>query len=265
MRKRPSRVAAARPRRREACWRVIGATARGSGHERAGQPCQDAQCWAVEPGGVLLAALADGAGSATFGEVGAIVATRAAVKALRRGVEARAPGGWEQVMRGALEAAQAAVRAEALEQGYEVGLYATTLLAAAVMPELAAAVQVGDGAIVAGTTGGRLVALTTPQTGEHLNDTMFLTSPDALEAARVVVWRGRLGHLAMLSDGLQMLALSMPRGEPHGPFFRPLFRFVSQTADEVAGRKRLRSFLASQRVRRRTDDDLSLLLAAAVE
>ena len=32
----------------------------------------------------------------------------------------------------------------------------------------------------------------------------------------------------MFSDGLQRLALKLPEGTPHAPFFTPLFRFATR-------------------------------------
>ena len=62
-----------------------------------------------------------------------------------------------------------------------------------------------------------------------------------------------------------MLALKMPEATPHAPFFSPLFRFMAQVADEAAAKEQLEAFRCSERVRERTDDDLTLLLAALVE
>jgi serine/threonine protein phosphatase PrpC len=58
-------------------WRVVGASVVGTAHEKTGQPCQDAHGWRILPDNVLIAAVADGAGSAALGEIGAQVAVRA--------------------------------------------------------------------------------------------------------------------------------------------------------------------------------------------
>ena len=63
--------------------------------------------------------------------------------------------------------------------------------------------------------------------------------------------------VALLTDGLQSLALKLPAATPHAPFFRPLFQFASDPlkSGEIAG------WMASPKVAARTDDDLTLLLA----
>jgi hypothetical protein len=58
-----------------------------------------------------------------------------------------------------------------------------------------------------------------------------------------------------------MLALKIPEGTPHGPFFAPLFRFSGEWKEEEDAKQQLESFLRSPRVSERTDDDLTLLLA----
>ena len=92
--------------------------------------------------------------------------------------------------------------------------------------------------------------------------TIFLISPNAIETAQFQVLREKLRHFAVFSDGLQMLALKIPEGTPHGPFFAPLFRFSGEWKEEEDDAKQqLESFLRSPRVSERTDDDLTLLLA----
>ena len=107
-----------------------------------------------------------------------------------------------------------------------------------------------------------MTALTQPEQGEYLNETKFLICPDAVETAQVSIWQGQPAHLAIFSDGLQMLALKMPDGRPHSPFFAPLFRFVASVSDPTEAQEQLEAFLRSPRVTERTNDDLTLILAA---
>jgi hypothetical protein len=129
-------------------------------------------------------------------------------------------------------------------------------------PELIAVTQVGDGATVVADQKGGIVALTVPPPCEYINEATFLTSADAMRAAQTTVWQGRAGQLAAFSDGLQLLCLKWPECLPHEAFFSPLFRFISTTSDEVRASRELKSFLGSERVKERTDDDLTLILAS---
>jgi hypothetical protein len=250
-------------------WRVVAASAAGKRHVQQKQPCQDAVRWQAEADGWLFAAVADGAGSAKLGELGAATAATAALAALRQqfastGVPRDATLA-EAGLREVLRAARAAVVTEATQRGAALGDLATTLVCGVAGPAWAGAAQIGDGAVVFSDNAGQLRALTKPLAGEYLNETVFLTSENMLERAQFQTWSGGLRHLALFSDGLQMLALKMPEGTPHAPFFRPLFTWLGRVADPDAARPELLAWLASPRVTDRTDDDLTLLLAGRVD
>jgi hypothetical protein len=109
---------------------------------------------------------------------------------------------------------------------------------------------------------GRYVPALWPQSGEYANCTFFLTDADA--ATRVQAKRARrVDELALLTDGLQGLALHFASRAAHGPFFAPMFarlRGVSATRPRsLAGE--LHAFLDSPAVNQRTDDDKTLVLA----
>ena len=145
----------------------------------------------------------------------------------------------------------------------QVGLdeLASTLILVAASRHAIAAAQLGDGAVVIGDSAGGFFALTTPYFGEFLNETTFLTTPGAINRIQTNTWSGTLRHVSLFSDGLQMLALKMPESSPHPPFFLPLFDAVSGPADASEPQDTLQSFLSSERVRKRTDDDVTLVLS----
>lgn len=244
-------------------WRVVSASVTGTSHEKRSQPCQDAHRWHLLPNGALIAAVADGAGSAALAEVGATIAVDAAVAAVsQRHTLPQDEGEWQYLLWDALTAARTAVEAEANLRESNPRDLASTLILVVATPEQVAVAQVGDGAAVVGYGDGNIAALTVPPCGEYINETIFLVSPDAIETAQWQVWQGKPAHIAIFSDGLQMLALKMPEASPHVPFFSPLFRFVAQIQDEAEAKQQLDSFLRSPRVTERTDDDLTLLLAS---
>ncbi len=249
---------------REGCWRVVSASVCGTSHEKTDIHCQDACRWALVDDEILVAAVADGAGSAVHSDVGSAVATRAAVQKLSGGCVLPADPwdrcGWESAMTDAFEAAVMAVEAEANERVVPVQELACTLMLVAATPRVTVAVTVGDGAVVVEDCQGDLLALTTPSHGEYLNETEFLTRKFT-RTAQGRFWPVPPRHVAVFTDGLQMLGLRMPEATPHPPFFRPLFDFVNKAIDPDQAREELEAFLRSPRVRLRTDDDVTLLVA----
>lgn len=252
-------------------WRVAGASVRGASHERLGLPCQDAHQWAVLPGAVLVAAVADGAGSALLADVGASIAVTASIDAAQRRFSRRKvpehkdDSAWQEILREVLEAARKAVEHEAGMRELPARDFACTLSLVFAAAGFAATIQIGDGAVVIATAEGQMRAVSRPPQGECLNETVFLTSPESLTLAQTEIWHGHLAHLAMFSDGLQMAALRMPAAEPHPGFFTPLFQFLARDGDEAQRHEALAAFLCSPRLRDRTDDDVTLFLATLLK
>jgi hypothetical protein len=247
----------------ESGWRVIGASVQGSSHLKSGQPCQDAHQWVITPDGVLLIAVADGAGSAEFGALGAQSAASFAVGFLTSALVnfvSSDESAWQRLLTSTVAATRGEIERIAQERNHSFRELASTLILVTATDDALTALQIGDGAIVIREAGdGELTMLTRPQNGEYINETTFLISADYLENAQIVFRRGRVAGLALLTDGLQMLALTLPGCEPHAPFFEPLFRFAESAGNDAG--EQLTAFLRSPRIAERADDDLTLVMA----
>ncbi|QLE56107.1 PP2C family serine/threonine-protein phosphatase [Nostoc sp. TCL26-01] len=247
-------------------WQVVAASVCGTSHVKTKQLCQDAHHWQLLPGNILVAAAADGAGSASQGKVGAMVAVETAIENLTLKEITRASLADDETVQllltEALLAAKKAVEDEAVACNQQPQDLATTLIIAIASPDMVAAAQIGDGLAVAKDRLGNLLALTIPDNGEYINETTFLTSPGALDTAQMRLWRETIENIGVLTDGLQMLALNMVVGEPHKPFFFPLFDFVKNAEDQAEAKEQLVRFLSSERITQRTDDDLTLIIGS---
>ena len=164
-------------------------------------------------------------------------------------------------MRLAFESAQQVLFDQAGGDEIPVRSLATTLTCVAAVDGFITVGQLGDGSVIVRTDEDELVAVTNPQRGEYANETFFLVQEDALDNLQVQVLHTPVQGLAVLSDGLMRLALQMPANMPHRPFFKPLFAFAASAEDMEAATGQLASFLSSERVSERTDDDKSLVLA----
>lgn len=132
----------------------------GPSHRAAGLPCQDSFCVAHVAQGPLVAAVADGLGSARLSQVGSSVASHCAVHALTRELaEAPGPDAWCDALARAFSSAEKAVEATAAEQCADPGELDTTLCVVVYDGRCAAWGNAGDsGALCALTDGtyGRL-------------------------------------------------------------------------------------------------------------
>lgn len=247
-------------------WRIVAASVCGTSHIKNQQLCQDAHHWQLLPNNVLVIAAADGAGSASLGKIGAMIAVETAVEYVsnceitQRTLSDDALLG--DILNNSILAAQKAVEDEAQVSKHQPSDLATTLIIAIATPKVVAVAQIGDGLAVVKDSTGNLQALTIPKSGEYVNETTFLTSADALATTQIKILRHNIVNIGVLTDGLQMLALNMLVGEPHKPFFFPLFDFAANAEDKIVAKEQLVKFLSSERITQRTDDDLTLVIAA---
>jgi Protein phosphatase 2C len=229
-----------------------------------GSPCQDRLACAVLANGALVAVVSDGAGSAPRAEVGAEVAVQAVFDRLRQVVEVPAHPELLSSLEDAALYARDAVLARAEAEGEEAASYAATLLALVDTPDGGAALQIGDGVIVVGEEAGGWRWMFWPERGEYANTTRFLTDDDAADHIRVAALPGSPTDLSIMTDGLQTVALHYASRSVHEPFFHRMFQPLNGSSgfgEVLALSASLEQFLSSERVRMRTDDDVSLILA----
>ncbi|MCC7495290.1 MAG: protein phosphatase 2C domain-containing protein [Fimbriimonadaceae bacterium] len=210
-------------------WQILGASAVGQAHRRDDTPRDDALC-AGGAGPWLVAAVADGAGSAALSRFGATTAVRTAVEVLLDSLP-MPPGDENQVaglpdcltvarqrnVRYDADQPTEVLRATFQQVHRQVGRAAEamqapasklhcTLLVAALQVESGQLLvgQVGDGAIVyhdPANGGGRL--LLQPPSSSQAGETYFITQPDwparfdaqAIEAVAA-------GGILLLTDGI---------------------------------------------------------------
>jgi hypothetical protein len=254
-------------------WVWAAARATGTSHLKQGLPCQDSfacHVWQGDDGlPILVAALADGAGSADRAEVGSALATSLfvdiACEALDGGASVE---DCAEALRYAIGETRLALHLRAGHENRAVDDYASTFLAAILSPTGGAVGQIGDGAAVIGDTSNDWRPVHWPDHGEYANTTSFLTQADALDTLRVASFKAPIERLAMFSDGLERLVLDFQRRSAHAPFFDGIFRRVNPAIGPghlAQVSESLSALLASDRVNARTDDDKSLLCAALVE
>ena len=254
-------------------WRVAAATAAGSSHVRNNTPNQDAVAYRlieIGYGQVVAVAVADGAGSASRSGEGSRIAVDTAVETIVDGIN-RQPaavfgkGLAESLVRNAIKQAKTETVRYAGARGINVRELATTLIVAFADGELFTAAQVGDGAVVAfNINSGAAKTLCDAHTGEHANQTTFITSRSRpQDIASVGQASGRdYDGLALITDGLQNLALKMPEREAFPGFWNPILNDLAHTEEPEAVPGKLHAFISGERVQSRTGDDVTIAIAA---
>ncbi len=241
-------------------WSVLGDSMIGTSHRMRSTPCQDAfKIRAFGPSAEwLVVAVADGAGSASHAEVGATITCEELV----RRVETLEPDALftRDGIIGLFTGVRSELIAVADTRGIRPRDLACTALLAIVGPESATFAQLGDGAIVIGSD-PEYGTVFWPEPAEYANATDFLTDDQFAHAIQVEMRSERITELAVLTDGLQRLALDFAAKAPHLEFFRPLFRPLRIEPNPEPLREPFRLFLDSPRVNERTDDDKTLVLA----
>jgi hypothetical protein len=147
--------------------------------------------------------------------------------------------------------------------------YACTLVGAIIGQKAGAFFQVGDGAVVYSTqsTNKLPVLAFWPERGEYENTTFFATQSNFLDQMQFCLVQEQVYEIALLSDGLQRLALDYQTKSAHQPFFSGLFAPLRRTErqDVPALNAQLSTYLDSSKVNERTDDDKTLILATSLD
>jgi hypothetical protein len=247
-------------------WRHIAQSQQGPSHIADGTVCQDRNSVCVfrdHESSTLVACVADGAGSAKFSDVGSMIACESIIRSAAAYFDSH--GQFDGLSRDDAirwcEEAREQIRAAADERDCECRELATTLCAAIAAPESLTFFQIGDGAIIV-RRGGVYGVVFWPQSGEYANTTNFLTADDFQQWLAFSAASGGCSDIALLTDGLERLALRFDSQTPHVPFFDPLFRALRAANDVTNLNEGLRQFLASESVQTRSNDDKTLILAS---
>jgi hypothetical protein len=248
-------------------WKITRASVIGTSHAECNMPCQDS-CYANVANGTgdhdyLVCVVSDGAGTASLGGEGAELACRAAILAIETSLKRPdANALHHQIVEDWLNEVRRTIYDVVRSGQKAMRDYACTLLGAVVGDHQAIFFQIGDGAIVA-STGDTQGVVFWPDSGQYANMTFFVTEEDALSHLHVSVTTARIDEVALFSDGLQRLALSLEQRAPHTPFFDPMFSVLRRLKpDECeAIDEQLVRFLNSGPVNARTSDDKTLVLA----
>lgn len=252
-------------------WKAIARSAIGTSHQKQQMPCQDyGGCKVLND--MIIGAVADGAGSAKYADIGAELAVKTALAYLAEESVYQQQHFWEltsqplpeeaakELFANTVKKVVTALQAQADCGGYSLNNLACTLLIVVATPNWVAAMQIGDGFITVRSQKEDLQLLFQPDKGEYINETTFVTSANALNGMRVCVRSGKHEFICAATDGLERVAIRMSDWTPFVPFFQPLEAYLRKISNSEQEDGYLNSFLSSDRLNARTDDDKTLLL-----
>lgn len=251
-------------------WRYAQASVIGQAHINQNTECQDRLlCRLVESeaGEILIAVVADGAGSTTHGQIGAELACELFVnqvegflKTAKASVESlNAEFGklW-------LNFFQSQIAEIANRDKKEMREYASTLVGAVVGAKSAAFFQVGDGGAVYSVDGTAKTYqfAVAPTEAEYVNMTEFLTDDAAINSLRFVFVEETIEDLILFSDGIFAVAVDYQTNQPHEPFLMPMIAPLRNGRANEELNEKLENFLQSPKINEKTDDDKTIILAS---
>jgi hypothetical protein len=252
-------------------WKYAFSSVIGTSHVKSGKPCQDSSICDViqQDNGIpaLVAVVSDGAGSAKYSDIGSSLACSLFINEIEtffakgnkvENLSKKWSLHW-------LEKFQAQISTKAKEASCSSREFSCTLLVAVITDDAAAFIQIGDGAIIIANESEPDIYnwVFWPMNGEYENTTFFATEKQASERLEFDLHIGRIYELAIISDGLQRLALHYQTQSVHNPFFLTFFFALRELNKGTSKKytKALSDFLNSNQVNERTDDDKSLILA----
>lgn len=250
-------------------WKYALASVRGTSHEASGLPCQDSSLCRIihdkDGQEILLAIASDGAGSSSRADEASELSCNMFAKQAAEFLEtACVQDITEELVLSWLDNIVEALIEKANEAGLKKRDYACTFLAAIAAKNICVFVQVGDGCMVVSAEGAPddYCWVFWPQRGMYANSTYFLVDDMLHSLVQFDLVERPVSEIAVFTDGIEAIALKYSEQQAYLPFFQGIFPGVRRSGGDVAKTSAaLESFLNSDRLNERTDDDKTLILA----
>ena len=247
-------------------WKTIGKSVIGTSHISADKQCEDALQFKIildnKEEQVLIAIASDGAGSAKFAKEASVLVTSLGMNLIANWIKDD-----KEINEATIILLVETLLDELTKQSdlttEPLCEYSCTLLGCVSHNTSSVFFQIGDGAIIRDDGNDGYTTVWWPQNGEYANTTSFITDDNALSNLRITILDEPVNEVALITDGLQMLALNNETSTVHQPFFNGLFKWLrfAQKQDEIEIlNNKLEEYLSGDVINNRTDDDKTLFL-----
>lgn len=240
-------------------WKSVCCEVQGTGHKKDCTPCQD-KTFELAQNGVHVIALADGAGSAKLSHFGAERVVRAASEyILEHFQECLNCDDGRKVKQNLLEMIRSNLAEEAQVRECGICDLSSTLLLAATNEDNFILAHIGDG-VIGYLDGDKLKVASMPDNGEFSNETIFVTSGEALSSMRL--FKGELKNkdgFVLMSDGTEQSLYHKPSKTLAGVIIKLMHRTC------LIGSKTMKAQLEdafTSVISKNTQDDCSIAILA---
>lgn len=247
-------------------WTWAAACRRGVAHEKADVRLQDAcKCFiGATESRPLVIVVSDGSGSATFGGEGASLVCRTLTLCARQHFSSVDALPTDELLASWVDNVRELIITAASRRNLAPRDFAATLILLISSGFESVVLHVGDGcAVLKDDDTNTWIAPSWPYHGEYASTTAFVTDEPRPDTC-VVRHRRPISAVSVFSDGLERLALDLKARQPFAPFFDSVIAPVvgsAFTGKDTDLSSKLDSFLGSDGVNSRSDDDKTLILA----
>ena len=246
--------------------RVFAASAIGKSHIDGGLPCQDAFAFNVVDE-VVIAAVCDGAGSATLSHIGSNLMAKSLVEMATANYQAGEllhvldAEAFKLKIAKIITDVRTSLETLSQIENTKFADYSATLVGVIASANQGYFFHIGDGLAIAQSLerkAGNIMSL--PENGEYANETYFITGTEWLTHLRLTPITNPIEMLALMSDGAMPFVMSKGNTDFYRLFIDPVANYL-KTVSEQDGSSALGSTLADVRTHQITSDDKALLIA----
>jgi hypothetical protein len=194
-------------------WKIAGASVAGFSHQETGAACQDSHATATLDNTWLVAAISDGAGSATRSAEGAHTVCHGIVRYIAAHLPQISqdehqlnPTAAHLVVAAGVELIRLALANTA--NGDPLDFFHATLVGVIAGANGGVFFHIGDGAACAMEAESfSSCIISHPENGEYANETFFFTQPNWRDHLRITPFSAEFNLIALMSDGVTPFAL----------------------------------------------------------
>ena len=247
-------------------WTWAVACRRGVSHEKANVRLQDAfKCFiGATESKPLVIVVSDGSGTAAFGGEGASLICRTLSVCTRQHFSSVDALPTDELLGSWLDNIRDLISTVASRRNLSARDFAATLILVISSGLESVVLHVGDGcAVLKDDDTNTWIAPSWPYHGEYASTTAFVTDEPRPNTC-IVRHLKPISAVSVFSDGLERLALDLKARQPFAPFFDSIIAPVVGSAlmgKDTDLSSKLDSFLGSDGVNSRSDDDKTLILA----